>query len=366
MGRKPSGLKMKQYSVRVNGVLLRKSFLLASEARKWQREQKIIQDEIRAGTRKFLMPTLLPAHAVDFLRSRKGMASYNHQEIWLGKYILSRAKFRDAYLHELSRENWKEIFGKTGSLILEEKLAPGTHNRIRAMVHTMYEHARREYDPPRATENPIRDIRPLKEPKKKLEVLGTKGEIVRYLRAAYEDWQPGWGIFAMIKLNTGLRQGNIMALRWEDVDLKARCLWIRLKYTRDGLKPGTKADENERSLGINGTLLKALTHAFEEQGRPAGSVFVARTTEGERMRDWHVRDCHERTIRRAGLPYISEHKLRHTYATHYLNAGGTIHDLKLNLFHSSITVTEKYAHALASEQTRRASVLQIAAPRKSK
>lgn len=63
--------KLKQYGVRVNGVLIRKSFSSAVEARAWQRKQKELQDQLRSGSKKHLAPTLLLVHAADFLRARK-------------------------------------------------------------------------------------------------------------------------------------------------------------------------------------------------------------------------------------------------------------------------------------------------------
>lgn len=356
---------MKQYGVRVNGVLVRKSFTSATAARKWQRDQKKVQDDLRSGGKKLFQPTLLAIHAVDFLKSRRDQSSFQHQEIWMGKYILARPTFRDKYLHELTRMNWREIFGDAGELIKTHSLAPATHNRVRSMVRKMYEDARRNYEPPRVLDNPISDIDPLHEPRKKMPVLATQDEMLRYLESAYQDATFGWGIFSMIKLNTGLRQSNLIALRWSDVDLANRVLWVRFKRTRaKGLQRGTKKGQDEQSLGINEALHEALLSHRNRTKFTAPEDWLVTQADGRPFMYWNIQDCHERTIKRAGLDYISEHKLRHTYATHYLRSGGTLHDLKLNLFHSSITVTEKYAQALPQELGRRANQFQVALPGK--
>lgn len=358
-----SRIKLKQFGVRVNGVLIRRSFASASAARTWQRSQKKVQDDVRAGTASLLSPTLLSVNMFDFLTSRKHMASFQHQEVYAGKYVLTRPAFRDKYVHELKRAHWKELFGPNGELIKVHGLSAASHNRVRAMVHKMYEDARSEYDPPRAVENPIRDIPEIKEPKKQIQILVTRDDIKAYVIAAYEDPLASWGIYVAIKLNTGLRQQNIIPLRWKDWKPSQRLITIREKYTRRGFKPGSKADEDERTAGVNRALELAL-HAW----RSATSFrddedFIVCKADGSSMTTHPIWDANNRTLKRAGLPYLSEHKLRHTYATHYLSAGGSIHDLKLNLFHSTITTTEIYSHALASELSRRAGVFETEVPK---
>lgn len=357
-----SRIKLKQYAVRVNGVLMRKSFASVTAARAWQREQKKLQDEIRAGIAKYLSPTFLSVHAVDFLNSRKEMSSHAHQVTWMGKYILTRPQFRDKFLHEIGKVAWKGVFGKDGELIRVHKLAAGTHNRIRAMVHKMYEDARREYEPPRATENPIHDIQELEEPKKIIQILATKEEIRKYVISAYQDRLACWGVYAAIKLNTGLRQQNIMPLRWKDWRRGEGVLQIREKYTRRGLKPGHKAGQDERTAGVNPALEMALEAWQQVSPYREREDFIVSNDEGRHITLHQIWDAHDRTLTRAGLPYLSEHKLRHTYATHYLNAGGSIHDLKLNLFHSTVTTTERYTHALSSAMSRRANAFQTEVP----
>lgn len=353
---------MKQYGVRVNGVLIRKSFTRATEARRWQQSQKLIQDEIRSGTNKHLQPILLNIHAVDFLNSRKDQTSHQHQVTWMGKYILMRRRFRDKFLHEITKGMWKEVFGKNGELIQFYKLAPATHNHIRAMVHKMYEDARREYEPPRAIENPVHDIPELPIPKKKIQILGTKEDIRKYVIAAYEDELACWGIYSAIKLNTGLRQQNIIPLRWKDWEPAHGYLHIREKYTRKGFKPGSKSDGDERTSPVNRALTMALEHWKNITRFSRPEDFIVWSPSGQHLTVHRIWDAHDRTLKRAGLSYMSEHKLRHTYATHYLAAGGSIHDLKLNLFHSTITTTEVYSHALESELSRRGSAFQMEVP----
>jgi len=375
-----SRLRLKRYGVRVNGVLIRKRFLSAAEARRWQRSQKELQDQIRSGAKRHLDPTLLAIHAADFLRSRKGQTSFGHQETWMGKYILARKEFQDKLLHELTKSDWKKIFGEGGELVVIHGLSPATHNRVRSMVHTMYEHARREFEPPRAIDNPIHDIPALPEPRKAPQILETKEQIQAYLAAAYKDpILPCWGPYTLTKLNTGLRQQNLIALRWKDWDPEGSRLFAREKFVRSktvkGFRPGSKSDADERVVPVNGLLKAALEAWRAATAYPAPEDFIFACPDravkrfGRRQKDpgTHITDkqiwaANKRTCEAAGLKYLSEHKLRHSYATQYLAAGGNLHDLQKNLFHSTVTTTEIYTHDLKAQLARRADVLQIGAP----
>jgi integrase len=364
--------------VRVNGILKRKSFASAAEARRWQRSQKELQDQIRSGAKRHLEPTLLTVHAADFLRSRKGQTSFGHQETWMGKYILARPEVQAKFLHELTKVDWKVVFGPTGELIVKHGLSPATHNRVRSMVHTMYEHARREYEPPRAIDNPIHDIDPLEEPKKKRQILETKEQIRDYIKAAYKDpVLPCWGPYVMTKLNTGLRQQNLIALRWKDWSgdtLLAREKYVRSKTVK-GFRPGSKSDADERLVPVNPLLKdalekwkKATPHAgpedfiFATPDAPARRGGHRQRKVGSHVTDKQIWGANKRTCTAAGLPYLSEHKLRHSYASHFLAAGGSMRDLQQNLFHSTITTTEIYSHDVQASLAKRGAVLQIPAP----
>lgn len=370
-------LKGKQFGARVNGVLVRKTFYSAAEARRWQRAQKELQDQIRSGVKRHLNPTLIEVAVADFLRARQSMSSFGHQETWLGKYVLANPAFQGKLLHEISRTDWKKLFGLGGELVTLHDLAPATHNRVRSTIHKLYEFARREYEPPRAIENPIHDIDPLKETRKTPTILETKEDIQAYLEAAYQDPQKCYGIYTLTKLNTGLRQQNLIPLRWKD-DL-GDSLRIREKYVRTktftGFRPGSKSGEEERTVGVNELLRKALNEWRAVTPFADDEDFIFATNEvdpkrfgrkqrmaGGHLSDKQVWEANDRTIARAGLKYMSEHKLRHSYATHYLESGGDLRELQRQLFHASSTTTEIYTHDLKSNLAKRAKVFQVGAP----
>lgn len=358
-----SRARSKQYSVRVNGVLVRKSFTQASVARQWQRDQKKIQDEIRAGIKRQFAPVLLEVHLPEWLKGREHLGAASQEQAAAGKYVLPHPHFKGKFLHELDVPDWLYLLGPSGALVQEHKLAPATHNRIRSTLHKMYEDARKKYRPKRALENPIHDIDPLPEPKDPPKILGSKEDIRAYVaQARKEEKLPGWWIYVAIKLNTGLRQQNIVPLRWKDWEgdvLRIREKMVRRKSFK-GFRAGSKSDQAARLVPVNPALRAALEDWRGRSRFASDDDFIVSGRWGSSVAPKTIWDVHKRTLERAGITeYLSEHKLRHTYAVHYLEAGGSIYDLKENLFHSSVTTTELYLKALKSRVARRGQAFQV-------
>jgi integrase/recombinase XerD len=70
---------------------------------------------------------------------------------------------------------------------------------------------------------------------------------------------------------------------------------------------------------------------------------------------WHYRNARRSyyaMLRRVGLPRHGFHHLRHTFATHYLRAGGDIVRLSLILGHTEVSTTMRYLHLLTEDLQR--------------
>lgn len=165
-----------------------------------------------------------------------------------------------------------------------------------------------------------------------------------------------------LALYTGMRRGELLALRWQDVDLERGQLAIRRTLTRgaDGLvfgEPKTKA--GRRSIAIPAPIVAILkTHRARQAERrlqigPAwhddGLVFDR--GDGTVLHPNVVTHSFPRLARRLGLPGIRFHDLRHTAATLMLANGEHPKIVQERLGHADISMTlGRYSHVTQDMQ----------------
>jgi len=162
---------------------------------------------------------------------------------------------------------------------------------------------------------------------------------------------------AALALATGMRRGELLALRWTDCDLDAAAVRVErsLEETADGLRfkpPKTK--RGRRSISLPPSTVQVLREHRRKQletrvalglGKHDGEALVFSAPGGSAMspdnlsRDWL------RTCRRMELPLVSFHALRHTHASALIAAGLDVVTISRRLGHSNPTVTLNiYAH----------------------
>jgi integrase len=161
---------------------------------------------------------------------------------------------------------------------------------------------------------------------------------------------------------TGLRRGEALGLRWEDVDLMKRRLSVNRTLVEiadyrsgdTGLAWGTpKTARGRRSISLDPeTVAELRTHrARQHQERLAagagyadqGLVFSSRT--GEPLHPKVVSNQFRKAVARHDMPYLSVHGLRHSWATLALQAGIHPKIVQERLGHSTIAITlDIYSH----------------------
>jgi len=161
----------------------------------------------------------------------------------------------------------------------------------------------------------------------------------------------------LIAVTLGLRQGEVLGLRWEDVGLDAGTLRVRAQLQRDPtsgelLRVETKTARSRRTLPIPASVLTALRQHKERQDRERldadswadpGWVFATRLGTPVHPRN-DYRSFRE-IIRQAELRQVRLHDLRHTAASVLLAQGVPARVVMEILGHSQISVTlNTYAH----------------------
>jgi integrase len=167
----------------------------------------------------------------------------------------------------------------------------------------------------------------------------------------------------VLAIATGLREGELLALKWEDVELEDAVLRVRHTLTRTGSRvtlgpPQTK--QSRRSVGLTERAVEALRahlsrqlEKMERMGslyRPGGLVFANET--GGIINPSNLRNrSFKPLLKRAGLPDIRFHDLRHTCATLLLSRNVNPKIVSEMLGHSSIAITlNTYSHVLPTMQ----------------
>jgi integrase len=203
--------------------------------------------------------------------------------------------------------------------------------------------------------------------RKEREIL-TPEEVKRFLKAASGD--PLEALY-VIAVTCGLRQGELLGLRWEDVDLEAGTLKVRrqLQRSRDGsgmISIPTK-NKKDRVVRLCNDAIKSLKAHKERQVEQIASAkshwrdpeVVFASTIGTPLDPSNVVDrSFKPLLTRAGLPDIRFHDLRHACATLLLSEGVPVKVVQEILGHSSVSVTmDVYSHVLPDMQERAAAVM---------
>jgi integrase len=200
-----------------------------------------------------------------------------------------------------------------------------------------------------ASENPVRRLHKTARPKvaKSRPAYYTDAELAR-LWPELAD-RPVMVALHKTAVATGLRFGELAALRWADVDLLNRELHVRRAYV-DGIGEQTPKSGEARTIDLTPPAATVLEHWYVLTS-DEGLVFE-RETGGYLSSDHVRRNALYPALERAGIPRVGEtgrkrdfHTLRHTFARIALEGGAEITWVKEQLGHSSITLTvDLYGH----------------------
>jgi integrase len=162
----------------------------------------------------------------------------------------------------------------------------------------------------------------------------------------------------VLAATTGMRRGELLGLRWEDVDLGSRTVHVRraLAQVGDRIILKTPKTNQARALKIDPATARMLAERADEQDRDRraagdgwadrwGLVFTA--PDGQPLNPLWVTVRFRRIVARLPLPALSLHGLRHSHATLLLQAGVPIKVVSARLGHAEIQMTlDLYTHVL--------------------
>ncbi|MGA2090228.1 MAG: site-specific integrase [Endomicrobiales bacterium] len=137
--------------------------------------------------------------------------------------------------------------------------------------------------------------------------------------------------YYLTALHTGMRRGEICAMKWEDINLSAKDIFV----------PISKSGKS-RHIPMNDIMYGLFVKLYGEGKNPKKRVLYPLS--GDYISRRFVQVCHK-----LGIWHCRFHSLRHTFASHLVMGGVNIHAVSRWLGHASITMTEKHYAYLAPD-----------------
>ena len=181
-------------------------------------------------------------------------------------------------------------------------------------------------------------------------------QLTSFLREAKES-----GVFEMyyVELATGLRRGELLGLKWEDIDFEHSNLRGKRQIARingEVTEAPLKTKNAYRTLPLAEDTIAVLKQQRKKVGN---SPWVFPSPTGGPISPDSVLHMLHRVLKRAGVPRVRFHDLRHTFATLALQNGGDVKTVSGMLGHYSAGFTlDTYAHVTTSAQRRAAEAME--------
>ena len=137
----------------------------------------------------------------------------------------------------------------------------------------------------------------------------------------------------LLAMNTGLRRGELLSLRWADLNFAGKTLTVRAASAKSG---------HSRYVPFNTEALGVATTWHRRKGEPKGDALVFPGRDGDRMT--RVDTAWGSLMKLAGIENFRFHDLRHHFASKLVQAGVDLYTVKELLGHSEILMTQKYSH----------------------
>ena len=266
-----------------------------------------------------LIPTVAHFAQTQYLpHIRVQKISFVTDEAMLRKYILP--EFGTRSLDEVTPELVADFFVRLRS----RGYANSSCNRLRAVLRYMFNLARK-WKVPGASDNPTSGTAAL--PELSRERYLTSEEVQRLLLAADVD-RPDTAAVIKLLILTGARRSEITKAKWEYID------WNKCTLLVPRAKSG-----RPRAIALNTVAIGVLRALGPND---SGHIFPQLVGNGDIRRSW------VRIRRRAGMPDVRLHDLRHSFASFLINSGASLYVVQNLLGHSNPRMTQRYAHLAPS------------------
>ena len=266
----------------------------------------------------------------DFCEEFLNLHSKVNKRSWKADYFhLKRIanSFKGKYLYEITTRDIEKY--KAERL---KEVSPATVNRSLAVLNVLFNKA---VAWGKLNANPAKSIKLLREPKGRLRFL-EKEEIVKLLKFCRGHLKP----IVIVALNTGMRRGEILGLKWHDIDFKRNV--ITLLNTKNGEKKEVPINEQVKTALIRVGKHPDSPYVFcNKEGRPYGKVRKSFFT----------------ACKKADIINFRFHDLRHTFASQLVMSGVDLNTVRELMGHKDMRMTIRYSHLSPSHKKRAVDIL---------
>ena len=163
-------------------------------------------------------------------------------------------------------------------------------------------------------------------------------------------------LLILLDLATGLRQGELLALNWEDIDLKNKTLTVNKSVKEvyiyenennrhiETIFQVPKTQNSFRTISIP----DALIHLLKNEKNKNGLLF--HDNNGNPLRAKNVSYQWKKILKDCNIPHKKFHAIRHTYASMLLKNGVDIETVAELMGHTAISITQIYLHSSANQK----------------
>jgi integrase len=312
---------------------IRKTFPTLAEARAWRSET---QTGVRRGTVRAPANMAVQEAADDLVAGMKsGRVRNRSGDLYKPSAIRSyEAALRDYIVPRVGRTRLADLQHRDVQRIADDLLSEGRDpSTIRNALMPLRVIFRRAVEDGDLAVNPCAHLR-LPAVRGRRERIAAPEEAQRLLAALPVRDRPVWAT----ALYAGLRRGELMALRWDNVDLAAGVIRVERSYDDKGrveIEPKSRA--GRRTVPIVGALRDVLVEHKARQDRDAGLVFGSAT--GTPFVPSNLGRRAQRAWKRDGLEPIGLHEARHTFASVLIAAGVNAKAITTYMGHASIQTT---------------------------
>lgn len=297
-----------------------------------------------------------------YMKNSLKQSTYISYEGYIRNHI--KPAIGDVYLKDLSPRMLQLFYNYKNET---EGLAPKTIVNINLFLHKALSYAEKEGY---ILSNPAEAINLPRGDKPQIEIL-TRDEQNILIKASYNH---RYGVFIRLVLFTGLRLGELLGLRWEDVDFKGSLLNVkrtlnRLNRNKKDIKPGEltteiviqtpKSENSIRSIPLLPAVLNDIMEWKRVQENEAvlngdnyyNSGYIVTNELGGYVEPRTFRDYYNQILGIANLRHFTFHALRHTFASRAMEQGMDAKTLSIILGHYSVSFTlDTYTHVLNEQK----------------